>query len=92
MFDFFGQFDHIEWLGIFGSLAIAGAYFSVSNNLVDPEKPTFHVINLIGSIFILISLYYKPNAGAILIEVLWVFIASISLLKFFYRKFNNNIL
>ena len=50
MFDFFAQFDHIEWLGIFGSLAIAGAYFSVSNNLVDPEKPTFHVINLMNQI------------------------------------------
>ena len=90
MFQIFIQFDYIEWLGIIGSFAIAGAYFSVSNNLVDAEKPTFHFINLIGSIFILISLYYKPNAGAILIEVLWVFIASVSLLKFFYKKFKNN--
>ena len=47
MFAIFTQFDYIEWLGILGSLAIAGAYFSVSNNYVDAEKPTFHFINLI---------------------------------------------
>ena len=38
-------------------------------------------MNLIGALMILLSLYYRPNAGAILIEVLWVVIAIASLTR-----------
>ena len=86
MIAFFLELGGIEWLGILGSFLIAGAYFSVSNNLVNPQKPTFHLLNLIGSIFILISLFYKPSAGAILIELLWVLIAIFGLLRYIFNR------
>ena len=79
----------LDWVGIIGSLMIAGAYFGVSNNYFSPEKLTYHLINLVGSLLILLSLYFKPNPGAILIELLWIFIATLGIYNYYSRKFNN---
>ena len=79
----------LDWVGIIGSLMIAGAYYGVSNNYFSPEKLTYHLINLIGSLLILLSLYFKPNPGAILIELLWIFIASIGIYNYYFKKFDN---
>jgi len=76
------EFDLHDLVGVFGSLLIAAAYFSVSNRIVSPDRPLFHLINLVGSLFILYSLYFKPNTGAILMEVLWFLIALTALIKF----------
>ena len=79
-------FELIDWLGILGSLILAAAYFAVSNKIVNPDRPAYHSLNLIGSILILFSLYFKPNAGAILVEILWLMIACFALIKFFLHK------
>ena len=65
----------IDWLGVLGSIVIAGAYLAVSRGWVDPMRPVFNLLNLTGAVLILWSLWYRPNAGAIVIEVLWVAIA-----------------
>ena len=71
----------IDYLGILGSLMIAGAYLAVSRGWVRGEQPSFNLLNLFGSLFILASLYYRPNAGAILIELLWAIIAIVALTR-----------
>ncbi len=71
-----------DWIGIFGSLVIAAAYFAVSNGRMEATKPAFQGLNLIGAILVLVSLYSRPNPGAILIELLWACIAVIALLRF----------
>ena len=76
----------IDWIGVLGSLPIAGAYFAVSNGKVSPERAPFHLINLAGAVFILVSLWYRPNAGAILIEVLWSLIAITALVRLAWRR------
>ncbi|NOX73680.1 MAG: hypothetical protein GXP03_08705 [Alphaproteobacteria bacterium] len=75
-----------DWIGILGSLIIAAGYFAVSSGRTDAEKPPFQVLNLIGAILVLISLYYRPNPGAILIELLWVGIAVYALVRFIFGK------
>ena len=85
MLDNFLDFDFFDWLGIMGSFLIAGAYYGVSNEYFSPKKLLYHLINLIGSFSILISLYYKPNPGAIIIELLWIFIAISSIYKYFLK-------
>jgi len=76
----------IDWLGVLGSLIISGAYLAVTATWVRPERPLFNLINLTGAVMILISLYYRPNAGAIIIEVLWVVIAAIALTRYALRR------
>ena len=86
---FLYNLSFLDWVGIIGSLLIAGAYYGVSNNYFSPEKLTYHLINLIGSLLILLSLYFKPNPGAILIELLWIFIASLGIYNYYFKKFDN---
>ena len=85
---FFYSLSLLDWVGIIGSLMIACAYYGVSNNYFTPEKLTYHLINLVGSLLIFLSLYFKPNPGAILIELLWIFIASLGVYNYF-RKIDN---
>lgn len=76
----------IDWLGVLGSFVIAGAYLAVTRGWVDATRPAFNLLNLAGATLILWSLWYRPNAGAILIEVLWVGIAAMALLRWAMRR------
>ena len=76
----------IDILGVLGSLMIAGAYLAVTQGRVAAEKPLYNLVNLAGACLILLSLYYRPNAGAIMIEVLWVTIALIALWRWWRRS------
>ena len=46
----------IDWIGVAGSLVIAGAYLAVSRGWVDPRAPRYHLLNLFGALMILASL------------------------------------
>lgn len=82
----FTGFTLVDWIGVLGSFVIAGAYLAVSRAWVNPEKPMFHLINLAGAAMILLSLWFRPNAGAILIEVLWITIALMGLARWAFRR------
>ena len=86
MLNFVLSLNFFDWMGILGSLLIAGAYYGVSNNIFSPKRLIYHLINLIGSVLILLSLYYKPNPGAIMIELLWIFIATLGIYKYYFSK------
>ena len=70
-----------DWIGVVGSFVIAGAYFGVSGGHLNGQKAPFQIFNLTGALMVLFSLWFKPNAGAIMIEVLWVAIALFALGK-----------
>ena len=76
----------VDWLGVLGSFLIASAYLSVSRGWVDGERPAFNLMNLVGAGLILWSLWYRPNAGAILIEVMWIAIAVMALARWALRR------
>ena len=61
--------------GIAGSLLICGAYLAVSLGRVDAEGFRYQGANARGSGLLLVSLWFRPNPGAIVIEVLWLAIA-----------------
>ena len=75
-----------DWIGVIGSILIAVAYFSVSTKRMEGDSAAFQLLNLVGAILILWSLWYRPNVGAILIEVLWIGIAVWSLGKRWLKK------
>jgi len=73
------DFTFLDFVGVVGSLLICAAYLAVSLRRVDPEGFRFHIVNASGSILLLVSLYFRPNPGAILIEVLWLAIAAMGI-------------
>ncbi len=78
-----------DWIGVAGSLLIAGAYLSVTRGWVAPERVPFNLVNLAGAALILTSLWYRPNIGAILIELLWVAIAGAALVGIAIRRWRR---
>ena len=84
--EFFTIMTAPDWIGVVGSLMIAGAYFAVSAGNVDAERPAFQLFNLVGALLVLWSLFYRPNPGAIVIEILWAGIAIYTLMRFIWRK------
>ena len=75
------DFTALDFLGVIGSLMICSAYLAVSLKRLDPEGFPYQVANALGSIMLLISLYFRPNPGAILIEALWLAIASFAICR-----------
>jgi len=55
--------DFVDWVEIIGTVSIAGAYFTVSNDFLKANQERFNFFNPIGSTLILCSLYFKANAG-----------------------------
>ena len=80
------DFSFLDFVGVIGSLLICAAYLAVSLKRVDPEGFRFHVVNAAGSIMLLISLYFRPNPGAIVIEVLWLAIAAFGIARAFAMR------
>ncbi|HUS56251.1 MAG TPA: hypothetical protein VMY41_19860 [Thermohalobaculum sp.] len=80
------DFTFLDFLGVIGSLMICGAYLAVSLKRVDPEGFPFHIVNAAGSVLLLISLYFRPNPGAIVIEVLWLAIASFAICRALLKR------
>lgn len=75
------DFTFLDFVGVVGSLMICAAYLAVSLRRVTPEGFAFHIVNAAGSILLLLSLWFRPNPGAILIEVLWLAIAGFGIAR-----------
>jgi hypothetical protein len=67
--------------GLAGALLVCAAYFLVSRRALDPEGLHFQLMNLAGAALLLVSLWFRPNLGAILIEIIWAAIALLALVR-----------
>ena len=75
-----------DLLGILGSLLICSGYFGVSTGRVHGESLPFQFLNAAGAVLLLISLYFRPNPGAIVIEALWLVIAVATIVRIVRRR------
>ena len=75
-----------DLLGVTGALLICAAYFAVSVRRVDPEGYAYQGANALGSTLLLVSLWFRPNPGAIVIEALWLAIALFALARAWTRR------
>ena len=82
----FADFSLADGLGVIGSLVICSAYLAVSLGRINAERLPYQVMNICGAVLLLISLYFRPNLGAIMIEVLWVAIALLAIARIYLRR------
>ena len=64
-----------DWLGSFGVLIIVAAYLWLQIGRIAGQNVVFSGANLLGSILILVSLYFNFNFSAVLIEIFWIVIS-----------------
>ncbi len=82
----FDTFTLPDVIGVIGSLTVCSAYFGISGGRLDGDKLPYQALNMTGAILLLISLYFRPNPGAILIEVIWVVIAIWAIVRIYLKR------
>lgn len=86
MIDFFQSLTIHDAIGLLGSLLLCFGYLTISGGWVKSDSSKYHAINLIGACLLLWSLWFRPNYGAILIEIIWAGIAACSLTRLAVRR------
>ena len=64
-----------DWVGSLGVLIIVSAYLCLQIGRIAGQNVVFSGANLLGSMLILVSLYFNFNFSAVLIEIFWIIIS-----------------
>lgn len=74
----------VDILGWAGGCMVVVAYFLISAGKAHSKSVLFQLLNLIGSIFLIVNTYYKGAYPSAVVNVIWVGIA----LYGFYRIYS----
>lgn len=70
-----------DYVGFFGVGCVLSSYFALQAGKLAADSALYQWTNIIGSIFILISLYYEPNKSSITIQITWILISVYGLVR-----------
>ncbi|MDO8572135.1 MAG: hypothetical protein Q7R79_05640 [bacterium] len=73
--------EPIELIGWAGSISMIIAYFLLSIEKMSSERIPYHCINFFGAIGVGIMVYDKEAWPALVLEIVWAFIAASSILR-----------
>ncbi len=73
-------------LGILGVLIILFDYFLLQIGKYAVSNLSFSVGNFIGSILLLISLWYNWNLASVVIEIAWCLISAYGIFRYYFRS------
>lgn len=68
-------------IGFLGMVCVVSAYFMITEKRWSPDARTYHWVNLVGAVLLLVSLLVHFNLGSFIIEVFWIGIALRGILK-----------
>jgi hypothetical protein len=71
----------IEILGWIASILIVGSYALNITGRLSAKSKTYVTANIIGGIFFVINTYYHQAYPSMLVNVIWVIIALVMILK-----------
>ena len=74
----------VSWPDLMGGVGVAlivGAYLSLQIGRLESTSLTYSAVNGVGALLILISLLFKFNLAAFVIEAFWVVISLVGIVK-----------
>lgn len=80
------QLSLTDLIGILGVIIIIIAYMLLQLEKMDAKDLSFSVLNSLGALFIIISLYYDWNLASFLMEATWMIISLYGILKYYKMK------
>lgn len=80
----------IEVIGWTGSIAVVAAYLLVSYQKVESDSLFYQILNLIGSICLIINTFYNHAYPSMTVNIIWAFIAIAVLVKIFKKNYTGN--
>lgn len=72
-----------DTIGMIGTVLVVLAYYLMQLEKVNPRGLTYNLMNLIGALFLLISLTYTFNLASFVIEFFWIGASLIGLWKIY---------
>lgn len=82
--------DIYQFIGFVGMLFIVWAYFLLQLEKYTINSYAYQILNLVGAILLLISLFVHFNLGSFIIEVFWIVITLFGMYKNLKEKKNEN--
>ncbi|HNZ02995.1 MAG TPA: hypothetical protein PKK50_02515 [Myxococcota bacterium] len=76
-------------IGMIGAAMILTAYLLLQIGKMTTEGLWYTIVNLVGSLMILFSLFFDFNLPALFIEVVWITVSVIALARHFARNHRN---
>ena len=73
-------------VGFAGTAMIILAYLLLQLEKLTIQDITYSLLNLIGALAILVSLYFEPNLPSFVIELFWVMISFVGVYRFLIKK------
>ncbi|WP_170337195.1 CBU_0592 family membrane protein [Ruegeria arenilitoris] len=77
--DMLQDFVLADGIGLIGSIIIVCAYYLATRGILPADKVLFNACNIVGGALVMVSLIYRPNLGAIVIEVMFLLIAVLAI-------------
>lgn len=68
-----------DLLGNLGVILIIGSYFWMQIGRISGRDPVYSIVNAVGAVLVLISLYFDFNLSAALVESFWLVISILGL-------------
>ncbi|MEX0308255.1 MAG: hypothetical protein AB3N12_12800 [Ruegeria sp.] len=80
---FIDSLTFVDAIGSFGALIVVAAYFATQMRMMNSDDLAFPVVNLVGSVLIVLSLFQNFNLASMLIEGFWIIISVLGIIQYF---------
>ena len=81
--------DTLQFHDVVGTLGVGLillCYFLIQTGKMSAENPYYSILNMLGAMMILLSLYFEFNFASVLIESFWVLISLIGVSRYLSNK------
>ena len=75
------SYDIFDFLGNIGVLLVLVTYLALQMEKLSARSVTYSVANVVGAILIMLSLYFKFNLSAFVMEFAWFLISAYGLYR-----------
>lgn len=84
------SYDIFDFLGNIGVFLILIMYLLLQTKKINSDSLIYSLLNAIGAVLILISLYFKFNLSAFIIESFWLLISIYGIYNCFNKSTNQS--
>jgi len=82
----FNSFGWHDVVGLAGVIMLLGTYFALQIDRIDSQSLAYSLLNGISAVLILISLLYTFNWASFIIEIFWISISLIGIVRWMLRR------